>query len=143
MIANKEIEKLENSAVKLTVTIEQQALKEEYDKLLKKYTKEAHIKGFRKGKAPAAVLERKFGEGIRQEAAANCIENGLKEVFEEIEEKPLPYVTPQLEDEELNPDLEKDLTFTVTYDTFPEIQLGDYKGLELKLPNRRLPLRKR
>ena len=134
MVANKEVEKIEHSAVKLTVTIEQQALKEEYDNLLKKYTKEAHIKGFRKGKAPAAVLERKFGEGIRQEAAANCIENGLKEIFDEIDEKPLPYVTPRLEEDELNPDMDKDLTFTVTYDTFPEITLGDYKGIEVTEP---------
>ncbi len=134
MIANKDIERLDNSAVKLTVTVEQSALKQEYDDLLAKYAKSAQIKGFRKGKVPASVLERKFGEGIKQEAAANSIEKSLKELFDEIEEKPLPYVTPELQDEELDPDLDKDLTFTVTYDIFPEIKLGEYKGLDIEVP---------
>ncbi|MFW5769392.1 MAG: trigger factor, partial [Spirochaetota bacterium] len=74
------------------------------------------------------------GEGIKQEAAANSIEKSLKELFDEIEEKPLPYVTPELQDEELDPDLDKDLTFTVTYDIFPEIKLGEYKGLDIEVP---------
>jgi len=134
VIANKDIERLDNSAVKLTVTVEQSALKQEYDDLLAKYAKSAQIKGFRKGKVPASVLERKFGEGIKQEAAANSIEKSLKEIFDEIEEKPLPYVTPELQDEALDPDLDKELTFTVTYDIFPEIKLGEYKGLEIEVP---------
>lgn len=134
MIANKDIEKLENSAVKLTVTVEQSALKQEYDDLLEKYAKSAQIKGFRKGKVPTSILEKKFGEGIKQEAAANSIEKSLKEVFDEIEEKPLPYVTPELQDEEIDADLDKDFTFTVKYDVFPEINLGDYKGLEVEIP---------
>jgi len=134
VIANKELEKLEHSAVKLTVTIEQQALKDEYADLLNKYTKDAHIKGFRKGKAPAEILERKFGEGLRQEATANSIENALKKIFEEIDEKPLPYSTPELEDEDMDSDIDKDLTFTVTYDVFPEIILGNYKELDIKEP---------
>jgi trigger factor len=134
VIANKDIEKLENSAVKLTVTVEQSALKQEYDDLLEKYAKSAQIKGFRKGKVPTSILEKKFGEGIKQEAAANSIEKSLKEVFDEIEEKPLPYVTPELQDEEIDADLDKDFTFTVKYDVFPEINLGDYKGLEVEIP---------
>jgi trigger factor len=127
------MENLEHSAVKLSVTVEQQALKGEYDELLGKYSKSAHIKGFRKGKAPAEVIERKFGEGIKQEAAANIIEKSLKQIFEEVDKKPLPYVTPTLEDE-LDPDLDKDFTFTVTYDTFPEVELGTYKEIEIEEP---------
>ncbi len=134
IIVKKDIEKKEHSSVQLTLTVKQEALKSEYSTLLEQYRKDSHIKGFRKGKAPAEVLERKFGDGIRQEAAANIIEQGLKEAFEDIEEKPLPYISPTLQDEEINPDLESDYTFTVTYDTFPEIKLGDYKGIDVKEP---------
>ncbi len=133
MIAHKEIETQDNSSVKLNVTIEKDALKEEYDKLLKDYSKKAHIKGFRKGKVPASVLEKKFGDSIKQEASANCIEKSLKEIFDEIEEKPLPYSTPELQDE-LEPDLEQDLSFSVVYDVFPDITLGEYKGLTVEVP---------
>lgn len=133
MIAHKEIETQDNSSVKLNVTIEKDALKEEYDKLLKDYSKKAHIKGFRKGKVPASVLEKKFGDSIKQEASANCIEKSLKEIFDEIEEKPLPYSTPELQDE-LEPNLEQDLSFSVVYDVFPDITLGEYKGLAVEVP---------
>ena len=135
MIADKSIEPLEHSAVKLTVTVKKESLKEEYDGLLAKYAKTAHIKGFRKGKVPPSVLEKKFGESLRQEAALNTMESALKEVFEEIDEKPLTYSQPELQDEELNPDIEKDFTFTVKYDVFPEVKLGEYKGLEIEVPN--------
>lgn len=133
MITHKEIEPLENSSVKLHVTIDKQAVNDEYNELLKKYSKTARIKGFRKGKVPTSVLERKFGDSIKQEASANIIEKSLKEVFQEIDEKPLPYSTPELQ-EDLEPDLEKDLTFSVVYDVYPEVELGEYRGLEIEAP---------
>lgn len=134
MIKNKELEKLEHSSVKLTLTIEKEAVRKEYDSLLKKYTKTAQLKGFRKGKVPVSVLEQKFGDSIRAEASMNTMDSGLKEAMEDIEERPLPYHTPELQ-EELEFDLEKDLTFTVHYDIYPEIKLGNYKGLEVEVPD--------
>lgn len=133
MIQNKEIEKLENSAVRLTVTVNKDAAGKEYKDLLKKYSREAQIKGFRKGKVPAAVLERKFGEGIRQEAMGNIIDTSLKEAFETVEEKPLTFAQPELE-EFPDLDFDKDITYKVKYDVFPEITLGEYKGLDVEEP---------
>jgi trigger factor len=134
VVKDKKIESLEKSSVKLTLTIDKKAVKTEYDELMKKYTQSAQIKGFRKGKVPPAVLEKKFGESIRAEASMNSIENSLKGVFEEIDEKPLPYHSPELQDD-IEFDLEKDLKFTVVYDVFPEIKLGKYKGLEIESPD--------
>jgi len=134
VVKDKKIENLEKSSVKLTLTIDKKAVKSEYDDLMKKYSKTAQLKGFRKGKVPPAMLEKKFGESIRAEASMNSIENSLKDVFEEIDEKPLPYHTPELQ-EDVEFDLEKDLKFSVVYDTFPAITLGDYKGLEIESPD--------
>jgi FKBP-type peptidyl-prolyl cis-trans isomerase (trigger factor) len=58
MIDSKTVEKLENSRVRLSVKIAKDEAKKEYDELLREYSKKAHIKGFRPGKAPAAVLEK-------------------------------------------------------------------------------------
>ena len=139
MVANKEIKSLENSVVELTVTIEKDAVKKEYDELLKKYSKSAHIKGFRKGKVPAAVLERKFGEGLVTESGFNMIEKSLEEILKDIEKKPLPYSQPALKDEEdLKITLDNDLVFTVTYETYPEVKLGEYKGFEIEIPEVKL-----
>mgnify|MGYP001547706010 CR=1 FL=1 len=133
MVKDKKIELLENSAVKLTITVDQKDVRTEYDNLLKKYAKDAHVKGFRKGKVPTNVLEQKFGESIRIEASQQSLEAAVKKVFDEIEEKPLPYSQPELADE---PDfsMEKDLVFSITYDTFPKIELGEYEGLQIEEP---------
>ena len=133
MITNKEVEKLENSSAKLTITVAKDAGKKEYDELLDKYAKSARIKGFRQGKVPPAVLEKKFGESIRSEATMNLIENSLKQIFDEIEERPLQFSPPELQgDPEL--DFERDFTFSVVYDIFPAIDLGAYTGLEIEEP---------
>jgi len=133
MIAKKDLELLENSAVKLTLTIEKDAVKTEYDNLVKKYTKDAHIKGFRPGKVPPSVLIQKFGDSLKAETTVNVMEEGLKVAYGEIEQKPLPYATPEVDGDPLV-DLDSDFTFTVTFDVFPEIKLGAYEGLELEEP---------
>lgn len=133
MVANKEIEKLENSAVKLTVTVSKDDAKSEFDKLVNEYCKSAHIKGFRKGKVPAQVLLQKYGESIRYETSMKVIEESLKELFEEIDQKPLGYAGPELvEDPQF--DENADFTYTVKYDVFPEFTLGEYKGLTVEEP---------
>jgi trigger factor len=133
VIKEKKIEHLEKSAVKLTVTVDEAEVKKQYQDLLTSYSKTAQIKGFRKGHVPAAVLERKFGESIRQEAAHKLLEDSLKTVFDEVEEKPLAYSTPTLEDaSELDP--ESEFSYTVSYDVYPEIALPEYKGREIAVP---------
>lgn len=133
MVKDKKIEHLEKSAVKLTVTIGAEEVTRRYNALLSEYAKSAQIKGFRKGHVPPTILERKFGESIRQEAAHKLLEESLMSVFEEIDEKPLPYSTPSLDDAtELVPDV--DFFYTVRYDVYPEITLPEYKGLEIEVP---------
>ncbi|MDY7029385.1 MAG: trigger factor family protein, partial [Spirochaetota bacterium] len=91
MVTQKDIQDLGKSSVKLTVTVDGTEAQKKYDELLKKYAKSVHIKGFRKGKVPTAVLEQKYGEGILQEATIEIIDESLKEAIEDIEKKPLPY----------------------------------------------------
>jgi trigger factor len=133
VIASKDVERLEHSSVKLTVTVAQPDVQQEYDDLIKNYSKTVQLKGFRKGKVPAAVLERKFGESLRAEAAQSIIEKSLREAIEEVDEKPLAYSMPALEDE-VSLSLDEDFTFSVVYDVYPEINLGEYTGLEIEEP---------
>jgi trigger factor len=135
LVLNKEIERQENSAVKLTVTVGKDAAKNEYDSLIKKYCKSVRLKGFRKGKVPPSVLEQKFGESLRQEAALNLLDGSLKEAIDGLDEQPLPYEHPSLVDEEkIELDLENDFTYAVTYDVFPEFEVAEYKGLTIEEP---------
>ncbi len=133
MIADKKLESLDHSSARLTVTVDKDAARKEYDALVQKYSKTARIKGFRRGKIPPKIIEQKFGENIRTEAGLQLIESSLKEVFAEIEEKPLPYEPPALQDGG-KLQIGTDFTFTVTYDVFPEIAPGAYKGVEVEQP---------
>lgn len=133
MVSDKKIEQLDNSAVKLTVTVDQQSIRRQYDALVNEYRKSAQIKGFRKGKVPREVMERKFGDGLKSEAMQRILEESLKEAIEQVEQKPLAFAQPEL-DGELEFELDKDFTYAVRYDVFPEVSVGNYSGLEIEEP---------
>lgn len=139
MIADKKIKETENSSVELSITLTAQSLEDAYSTLLKKYAKDITIKGFRKGKAPLNLVERKFGEMIREESTFNELEENLKVALEEVEDKynPLSFSTPTLMDEEsLTPfKPNTDVTYTVKYDIMPQFEMPEYKGLELEAPS--------
>ena len=57
----KEITRLEKSNVKLSVTVPKDDVRTQYENMLREYMKDLQLPGFRKGKVPKEVLERKFG----------------------------------------------------------------------------------
>jgi trigger factor len=130
----KEFTKLEKSAVKLTVTIGKADVAENYTQIINKYAKNVQMPGFRKGHVPVAVLERKYGAALKADVTSDLIDKSLNEIFQkETENRPLPYAQPSLEKlPEL--DTSKDLTYTVTYDVFPKVTVGDFKGITIKEP---------
>jgi trigger factor len=138
MIADKKIQETENSSVELSITLTAQSVEDAYKALITKYSKDIVIKGFRKGKAPFNLIEKKYGETIREEATFGLIEADLKLALDDVEDKykPLAYSQPALKDEEsLVPfKANEDVTFTVSYDVIPQFETPEYKGLELEAP---------
>lgn len=129
-----EFTNLEKSAVKLTVTIAKKDVQESYNSIVAKYVKTAQIPGFRKGHVPANVLERKYGDAIKADALSEIIDKSLNEIFEkETENRPLPYQQPVM-DQVPEFDVSKDLTYTVTFDVFPKVEVKDFSGIEVKEP---------
>jgi trigger factor len=138
VIVSKEITKLEHSNLKLTLTVGKDGTRTEYDALLADYSKSVQIPGFRKGKVPKDVLVRKFGEALKGEAMGRIIEKSIAEVFDDEtfpkENKPLPYSSPELQDEPVL-DLDKDFQFSVVYDVLPQVKVEKWQGLELEVPD--------
>ncbi len=64
MVVTKNFEKLEHSAVRLTVTVGKDDVRAAYEAIVRDYSKNVRIDGFRKGKVPATILERKFGSQL-------------------------------------------------------------------------------
>jgi trigger factor len=133
----KEITRLEKSNVKLSLTVPKEDVQVQYQELLKDFTKDAQLPGFRKGKVPQEILVRKFGDAIKGEALSKIVEKAIGDVFQDESlprhERPLPYAQPVLEDK---PELEfdKDLSFSLIYDVLPQVKVGQWKGLNVEVP---------
>jgi trigger factor len=132
----KEFTNLEKSAVNLTVTIAQKDVAAAYNETIGKYVKSAQIPGFRKGHVPANILERKFGDSIKADTVSELIDKSLNEIFSSDADKdnrPLPYAQPVME-KMPEMDLTKDLSFAVTYDVFPKVDVKTFAGITVKEP---------
>ncbi len=129
MIKNKETELLENSSVRLTITVAEEAVRKEYDGLLAEYCQNVRMDGFRKGKVPPAILLRKYGEIILGETAERVVQKSLEQALEGGEQKPIATSMPTVDAAD-KLELGKEFSYKVTFDTFPKIELPEYKGLE-------------
>ena len=124
------IEKTENAnELKLEVTIEASKFDEAIKTVYAKSAKYFNIPGFRKGKAPMAMVEKQYGVEIFYEDAFNEVvpeefENALKENNIEAVSRP------DIDIKQIGKG--KDLIFTAVVQTKPEVKLGKYKGIELK-----------
>ena len=137
MAVSKEITRLEKSNVKLSITIPKDDVRGQYNDMLKEYSKNMQMPGFRKGKVPREVLERKFAEALKNDALGRIIESALKDIFSEENlprnERPLPYSAPELQ-EEPKLDLEQDLQFSVVYDVLPDVKINQWKSIKVDYP---------
>ncbi|MBR6081290.1 MAG: trigger factor [Treponema sp.] len=138
MNVTKEIQKIENSALKLTATIAQADVESGYKSEFAKYAKNIQIPGFRKGHVPTKIIEQKYGEAIKQEITGGLIDEALNEILQADDAKdirPLPYSQPRLDGDKL-PELDttKDFTFTVVYDIFPTVEVKNFSGIAIKEP---------
>ena len=137
MAVSKELKRLEKSNVQLNITVPKEDVRAQYDEMLREYSKNMQLPGFRKGKVPREVLERKFAEALKGEAAGRVMESTLQEIFKDENlprnEKPLPYSTPELQGEP-EIDFDKDLVFSVVYDVLPDVKIGQWKGLKVEYP---------
>ena len=124
------VENTENkNEVKLSFVVEAEKLEEAMKKVYTKTAKYFNIPGFRKGKAPMQLVERQYGSEIFYEDAFNELvpevyDAAIKENNVEAVSKPNIDIT-QMEKG-------KDLIFTATVQTKPEVKLGKYKGIEIK-----------
>jgi len=133
----KEIKRLDKSNVSLNITVPKEDVRSQYNEMIGEYTQNMQLPGFRKGKVPREVLERKFGDALKDDALGRIMESSLQEIFKDENlprnEKPLPYSTPELEGKPVF-DFDNDLQFSVIYDVLPDVKIGQWKGLKVEYP---------
>ena len=124
------VESTENkNEVKLTFNIEAEKFEEAMKKVYAKTAKYFNIPGFRKGKAPMQLVERQYGSAIFYEDAFNEL---VPDIYDEaIKENKIEAVSkPNIDIVQMEKG--KELIFTAVVETKPEVELGKYKGIEIK-----------
>ncbi len=124
-----QVEKLEKSMAKLTITVEAAKFDAAVDSAYQKNKGKIALPGFRKGKAPRAMIEKMYGTGVFFEDAANEL---IPEAYETAAKESELEIVAQPEIEVTQMEKGTDFIFTATVAIKPEVTLGDYKGIEVE-----------
>ena len=124
---NVTVERVENEAT-LKITAPAADVNAGFKKAVQKIADQVNIPGFRKGKAPRAIIEMHYGkEAVKQEAFEIVANKAYSEALDQ--EKLIPVSDPKVEESTFEEGKDMELTIKVTLK--PEPELGEYKGLHV------------
>ncbi|MFR3788348.1 trigger factor [Agathobaculum desmolans] len=132
----KNTEKQEHSIVALTIEVTKAEFEAAKDKAFKKTGKNITVPGFRKGHAPRKMIEKLYGEGVFFEEAFNVIyPEAIEMAVEKAGIKPVGRADVDLGE----PAEEGGLTIIAKIPVEPEVELGEYKGIEVEKETVKVP----
>lgn len=121
--------KKEKNIVSIEFTVPNETFEKAVNKAYLKIRNSIAVQGFRKGKAPKHIIEKKYGKNVFYDEAIDIV---LSDTYPEVvkELKLDPINRPQVDFKEIEEG--KDLTFTADIEVMPEVELGQYKGIEIE-----------
>lgn len=125
-LSTSEMEKIENTKIKLTITVKPERFREGLQHAYNKSKQYFNIPGFRKGKAPRKIIEQMYGRDVFYDDAMNYV---LPDAYDEALDKHEiePVYRPDIEPGDVS---EKDgAVFFATVHVRPEVEIEDYYGL--------------
>lgn len=125
---NIEIEEVGPCKKLLKIEIPKEKIEDEWQKQLSEVSRKTNLPGFRKGKVPRKLLERKFGDQIKDEVKRAVVSESYQQAVEG--NKLSPIGDPNVGDIDL--ELGKPLKLEITLEVLPTFELGEYKGMQLK-----------
>lgn len=126
------MEKIEKNLVKFEITVGADKFQEAIKKAYNKNVKNFNVPGFRKGKVPMAIVKKYYGTGVLMEDAINfAIEASYSNALKENDIIPVDYPKIDIVTVEEG----KDFVYTAEVTVYPEVELGEYKGLNIEKPS--------
>jgi len=100
------------------------------EKVAKEIARVARVPGFRPGKAPLALIKRRFSDDIKGEVLQSLVPEKVEQAV--AEQKLSPVSQPQVDKLDFNEG--QPLKFRAVFEVLPEFELGKYKGLDIEMP---------
>ena len=123
------MEKIEANVVKLEIKVEAEKFADALKKAYNKNKMHFNVQGFRKGKVPMAMVKKFYGVEVLYDDAVNFVmEETYPKALEENNINPVDY--PKVDIVQIGEG--KELIYTAEVTVFPEVVLGEYKGLEVE-----------
>ncbi|NMB33412.1 MAG: trigger factor [Clostridium sp.] len=125
------MERKDKSVVEFEIKLEPEKFEEGLKRSFQKNMKKFSVPGFRKGRAPRNIVERHYGEEVLYEDAINIVcTEAYQQAVKENGISPVDY--PSLDIKDIGED--KSLVFTASVVVEPDVELGEYKGIEIEKP---------
>ena len=115
---------------RLEVAVPRAEVADEIERAYRRLSGRVKMKGFRKGKIPRRVLERYYGEEVQAEVLNHVISTSYRSLLEDRGMRPVG--EPNVTDINMEDDA-PELTYKATVEVIPPFELGEYKGLKLKV----------
>jgi trigger factor len=128
------IEDIGPAKKRLTITIPPESISEKINDSMDTLAAQTALPGFRKGRAPKALLQRRFGSAVREETRNQIIADAYSQAIESNELKPVGDPEPVTPMDEVELVEGKPLTFAVDVEVVPDFELPSLDGIEVKKP---------
>lgn len=115
---------------RITITVPSENVETEVKKRLQQLSKTQRIDGFRAGKVPVSVINKRFGPAVRQEVAGEVMQRNYIEVI--VSEKINPAGAPTFAPKSL--EAGKDLEFSATFEVYPEVEVQGLDKITVEKP---------
>ncbi len=119
---------------RLTVTISAEAVQSRIDASMGTLQVQSALPGFRKGKAPKHLLERRFGTALRDETQQELMQEGCRLGFQAHALNPLGDLEPADPDADVTLEAGKPLEFAVEFEVVPDFDMPDFSAMEVIRP---------
>lgn len=129
------VEKHPKCVATLHVEIPAEKVQAQRQQIVRKYTGKARISGFRPGKAPLAIIEKRYEKAISEELHDLLVNEAYGAALKQEELKVLDFGTP----EDLTTQPDGRLTFVAKLTLAPEVQVPEYKGITVTVPPLAVP----
>ncbi|MCW9064831.1 MAG: trigger factor, partial [Ignavibacteriaceae bacterium] len=121
---------ISQSEKEVEVTFSYDEIRSEIDSEVKKQTSKIQVPGFRKGKVPKHIIKQRYGDSLEFEASEKVANTKFWEIAKEKNLQPIgqPVMT------DLDFKIENDFKFKIKYEVIPEIEVNDYTGQLIEVP---------